>query len=339
MVGAVIVRNGRVVAEGYHRRAGADHAEVVALKKAGRRASGATVYTTLEPCCHTGRTGPCCRALIEAGVSRVVLASIDPDPRARGRGVRRLRRAGVKVKQGVLRHQAERLNEAYYGYHRNGRPFVTVKLAQTIDGRIATAGGDSQWISSLPSRKLAHRLRAENDAVMIGLGTVRADNPALTVRQVRGRNPYRIVVTGSGRFPRGCRLLTENDDFKTVVATTGDVAERLVRGRKTSRLTCWIVRRDRRGRLSPEDLLEKAARFGLQSLLIEGGAELATSFLKAGLVDKYVAIIAPRIIGGGIEAVRDLGIRRMADSIQLARTSFEKLGPDLVVFGYLPGRG
>jgi diaminohydroxyphosphoribosylaminopyrimidine deaminase/5-amino-6-(5-phosphoribosylamino)uracil reductase len=335
MVGAVIVKNGRVIAEGYHRKAGTDHAEVVALKKAGSNARGATVYVTLEPCCHTGNTGPCTDALIRSGVKRVVFASVDPDPRVRGRGARRLRQAGIQVTTGVLKQEAERLNEVFYGYNRNGRPFVTLKLAQSLDGRIATRTGDSQWISSPKSLRFAHELRAEADAVMVGMGTVRRDNPSLTVRAVRGRNPYRIVVTRSARFPKSCELLQNNSDLKTIVATTEERARRLVKSRQPVNLTFWDVKPAHNGALDVADLIRKAGEFGLRHILVEGGAALATSLLKAHLVDKLVLIVAPKIIGDGVDSFGDLGIRRLADNLELRSRSVRESGPDMIITGYL----
>lgn len=336
MVGAVLVKNGRIIAEGFHRKSGTAHAEIIALRQAGKRARGATVYVTLEPCSHTAQTGPCAQALIEAGVARVVYATVDPDPRVKGRGGRMLRQAGIKVKTGVLKQEALRLNEAYHYFHSNHRPFVTLKMAQTLDGRIATSSGDSKWISGPIARKMAHQLRAQNDAVLVGAGTVRQDNPALTVRHVKGRNPYRVVVSTSGRLPRQSQLLSDNKDFKTVVATNIKAAHKLSLGSNAG-LTYWAVKQLRDGRLDPSDILTKAAEFGIRSILIEGGAELATSFLKAGLVDKYIAIVAPVIVGQGTNAVADLGVRKIADSIKLDRVTVERLGSDLVVTGYPKG--
>lgn len=334
MVGTVIVKNGRVIAEGYHRKAGTDHAEVVALKKAGKRAVGSTAYVTLEPCCHTGCTGPCSDALIRAGVSRVVYAAVDPNPMVKGKGARRLRRAGIKVESGLLRKEAERLNEAYHGFHRNGRPFVTLKMAQTLDGRIATATGDSQWISGPPALKLSHQLRAENDAILVGLGTVRTDDPALTVRKVKGKNPYRIVATASGKLPKSCQLLKNNTDLRTVVASTTEGIKRLSKKPRTGDLIYWDVRKGRRGGLDLVDFLAKARDFGIQSMLVEGGASLATSFLKAKLVDKIVLVVAPRILGKGTETVGDLGIKKLSRSIRLERVTVQRVGQDTVVSGY-----
>jgi len=334
MVGAVIVKSGRVIAEGYHLGPGKDHAEIVALKQAGLKAKVATIYVTLEPCCHTGNTGPCTDALIAAGVKKVVFASTDPDPRVNGKGARRLRKAGIEVVKGVLAAEAERLNEGYFAFNRNGRPFVILKLAQTLDGRIATRNGNSQWISGPASLKMVHRLRSEVDAVAVGMGTVRADDPSLTVRHVQGRNPYRLVVTGSARFPRGCQLLTNNSDFKTIVASGTQAIERLARSRNGGNLIYWSVKSHRNGALDIADLMNKAGEFGIRSILVEGGAALATSFIKARLVDKLVLVVAPKILGSGIEAVADLGLRKLGDAVTVRDLSVERLGEDLVCTGY-----
>ncbi len=334
MVGAVIVKHGEIVAEGYHHRVGQAHAEVVALGKAGRRAAGATMYVTLEPCCHTGRTGPCTEALIGAKIKRVVIPTIDPNPLVHGKGVRRLREAGIRVDIGPLRDEAQQLNDAYFGFHRNGRPFVTLKLAQTLDGRIAASNGDSKWVSGPAARRLVHRMRSETDAVLVGMGTVRADNPALTVRAVKGRNPYRVIVAGAGRFPAKCDLLDKNDDYRTVIA-----AEARLIGRLTKRANChdvifWEVKVTGNGLLDIRDLVRRAGEFGLQSLLVEGGESLATSFIKADLVDKYVVSVAPKILGQGIPSVGDLGRKKISEAIELKQTRIEQVGRDIVCSGY-----
>ena len=334
MVGAVIVKDGQVIAEGFHRKVGTDHAEVVALKKAGQLSAGATVFVTLEPCCHTGATGPCCEALIEAGIKRVVAATSDPNPLVNGKGIKRLKQAGLTVEVGLMRSQAELLNDSYFGYHRNKRPFVILKAAQTLDGRIAGRTGLSQWISSSQSRKHAHGLRREADAIVVGMGTVRADNPLLTVRLVKGRNPYRVIVTGSAKLPKKCRLIDENNDGKTVIATTGKNIERLTRRKRTSGVIFWEVRTCRNGQVDIRDLTKKAEAFGLRSLLVEGGAELATSFLTAGLVDKCVFYVAPKIMGRGIAVLGELGIRNPENCIQFDELSVRQMGPDVVYTGY-----
>jgi len=334
MVGAVIVKNGRVIAEGYHRGAGKDHAEVVALKKAGKQARGATVYVTLEPCCHTGNTGPCTEALIAAGVRKVVFPSHDPDPRVSGKGARRLRQVGIEVVKGILAGEAERLNESYYAHNLTGRPFVILKIAQTLDGRIAARNGDSQWVSGPPSLKMVHRLRSEVDAVAVGMGTVKADDPSLTVRLVKGKNPYRVIVAGSDKIPPRSKLLSNNSDFKTIVAAGEKAIDRLARRRRSGNLIYWKVRTGRNGLLDLSDLLMKAGEFGLRSILVEGGAALATSFIKARLVNKLVLVIAPKLLGEGIEAIADLGLRKLSDAVAVRDMTIERVGQDLVCTGY-----
>ena len=334
MVGAVIVKNNRIVAEGYHRRAGEDHAEVVALKRAGSRASGATLYVNLEPCCHTGNTGPCTRAIAESGVKCVVMAIRDPDPRVAGKGAACLRRAGVSVCSGVLGREATRLNEQYIGFHRNRRPFIILKLAQTLDGRIAAATGDSRWISGAASLRHAHRLRSEVDAVVVGLGTVKADNPQLTVRLVKGDNPYRIIVSRSLAFPHVCRLLDDNTDQRTIVASTEEAIRRFSRRQSVPRLTYWTIRKGKDGLLNLLDLVREAGAFGLQSLLVEGGAALATSFIRAGLVDKYIFVTAPKLMGEGVSTLGDLSVRKLTDAIEFDDGTFTPCGSDMIFTGY-----
>ncbi|MBD3401870.1 bifunctional diaminohydroxyphosphoribosylaminopyrimidine deaminase/5-amino-6-(5-phosphoribosylamino)uracil reductase RibD [candidate division GN15 bacterium] len=334
MVGAVLVKDGEIVGEGYHRRAGEDHAEIVALKAAGERARGATLYVTLEPCCHTGRTGPCTDAVIAAGVSRVVYAMRDPDSRVHGRGAKKLRAAGVAVTAGIGGDAARRLNEAYLSYHKLGRPFVTLKTAQSLDGRVATRTGESQWITGKQARVFAHELRAGHDGVVVGMGTVRTDNPSLTVRHVKGRNPYRIVVTSSMRFPNNCTLLEKNQDYRTVVASGQKKIAAYAKRAGDNHLTYWTVRNRRTGRIDLHDLLEQAGTFGLRSLLVEGGATLATEFLREGLVDKVVVISAPALIGAGIDAIGDLKVRSLDHAIRLTDTTVEQRGNDIIVTGY-----
>ncbi|MBN1213715.1 MAG: bifunctional diaminohydroxyphosphoribosylaminopyrimidine deaminase/5-amino-6-(5-phosphoribosylamino)uracil reductase RibD [candidate division Zixibacteria bacterium] len=334
MVGAVIVKNGRMVAEGYHRRAGTDHAEVVALKKAGSLAAGAAVYVSLEPCCHTGQTGPCTEQLIKAGIKKVFYAVKDPDPRVNGKGERQLKKAGIEVTGGVLKDEAVRLNEIYFCNHLNKRPFIILKTVQSLDGRIATVNGDSQWISGSESLRFAHQLRAEVDAVVVGAGTVRSDNPSLTVRRVKGNNPYRIILSDSLDLPRRCRLLDDNGDYKTVIASTPGAIARFSRKHKTHKPIFWEVKKDRRGRLELYDFISKAAAFGLHSLLIEGGAALVTSFLKTGLFDKYVVITAPVVIGRGIDAVGDLDIQKLSRAISFNHEETFKSGRDMIFIGY-----
>jgi diaminohydroxyphosphoribosylaminopyrimidine deaminase/5-amino-6-(5-phosphoribosylamino)uracil reductase len=331
LVGAVIVKNGRIVGRGYHKKAGSAHAEINALKAARRYANGATLYVNLEPCCHYGRTSPCTEEIIKAGIKRGVFSIKDPNPLVAGRGAGQLRKAGIDVDFGLLKNEAQNLNEVYLKYIRSGRPFVTLKTAQTLDGRIATTAGNSKWITGTKARKLAHQLRAENDAVVVGSGTVRNDNPQLTVRSVRGNNPYRIIVSRRVNFSGSLKLFKNNDDARTILATT----KKSVGKMKAKNLIVWTIRENKDG-LSPADLLDKAGQFGITSLLIEGGGALATSFIKAGLIDKHYLFIAPKIIGAGINAVGDLKVRTISRAVMFKKIEYDckTYAPDMLFVGY-----
>lgn len=334
LVGAVLVKRGRVIAEGYHRKVGGDHAEIVALKAARGSAKGATLFVTLEPCCHTGRTGPCTDAIIKAGISTVVVAALDPDVRVNGRGVKQLRKAGINVRIGVCKREALDLNEAYHHHQRTGLPFVILKLAQSLDGRIATASGDSKWISCEQSRAYVHRLRSEVGAVVVGGETARKDNPELTVRLVKGLNPHRIVVSRSLNLDSDSKLLSNNSDKKTIVASTEHAIAGFIAKPNHPDLIYWSVKEDSRLGLDIGDLIAKAGQYGFRSLLVEGGSRLATSFLDQGLVDKVVCVIAPKFIGKGLNSIGQLGIREIKNAIQFDRRDFVACGEDLIFVGY-----
>lgn len=332
MVGAVVFDRDGVIAVGYHRKAGQPHAEIVALRKAGDRARGASLAINLEPCCYHGRTGPCTEAIVNAGIKKVVYAIEDPFPAVCGMGGRYLRDHGVTLVTGVLAEKAEELNEVYLTFVRTGRPFVVLKTAQSLDGRIATAAGESRWISCPEALKFTHRLRARYDADVVGAGTVRSDDPQLTVRLVRGKNPLRIVVTTSPDLPRKLHLFAHNDDRRTVVATT----RRVIDAGAYPGVDAWPVRKGREG-IDLKSLLEQAAKRQITSLLFEGGGRLATALLHAELVDKYYVVFAPMVIGRGIEAVGDLGTSSLARAIRFRRYGFRKIGTNTLFWGY-PGK-
>lgn len=333
-VGAVVVSTGKIVGEGYHIKAGSDHAEIVALKKAGKKSIGATLYVNLEPCCHSGKTGPCTSAIISAGIQRVVFSLHDPDKRVSGKGAATLRRAGIKVASGVLAREAEQLNEYYLFSQRRQRPFVILKLAQSLDGRIATSSGDSKWISSVESRKLVHALRSEVDAIVVGAETVRRDNPKLTVRHVKGRNPYRVVIAGKKAIPAVRHLLSNNSDKKTVVAVANsETLTQIVKQFKKQGVEVWAIP-GKNHLVDPKAFLREADRRNIRSLMIEGGSGVATSFLKQKLVDKLVLVTSPMVIGNGLNAIGDLGTSRISNSIRFDRVSRFELGGDQVFVGY-----
>jgi diaminohydroxyphosphoribosylaminopyrimidine deaminase/5-amino-6-(5-phosphoribosylamino)uracil reductase len=326
-VGAIIYKDGEIIATGYHRKAGLPHAEIEALEKAGDRARGATLVVTLEPCCHHGKTPPCADALIAAGIANVVSATCDPNPIVCGNGYSALRGAGVEIIDGVLKNFADDFYRPYFKFITSGLPFVTLKYAQSLDGRIATATGHSQWISSHESLVYSHRLRAISDAILIGGGTLRQDNPKLTTRLVKGKNPIRVVLSESGDFPLDRDIFTDGQS-PTYIATSSSFV------RNTSD-PYQVMHLQNGGKgLDLNDLLRQLGQMGVMTILVEGGASVLTSFLRQKLADKIVVCVAPILIGRGIEAVGDLAIEMLDNALRLEGVETEKSGPDFIFSGY-----
>jgi diaminohydroxyphosphoribosylaminopyrimidine deaminase / 5-amino-6-(5-phosphoribosylamino)uracil reductase len=328
-VGAVLVKGGRIVGRGHHARAGGPHAEVVAIRAAGARAEGADVYTTLEPCNHWGKTPPCSLALIQAGVRRVFVGSRDPNPLVNGKGIARLRRAGVEVVTDVLKAECDELNAQWFRYITAGRPFVTLKAALTLDGKIATRTGDSRWVTGEAARAEVHRLRDRADAVLVGAGTALADDPMLTTRlpRGRGRDPVRVVLDTRLALPRTLKLFHPRSAAPTLVATA--VARPPPFGPGVELVRC----KTRRGRIDLDDLLAKLAARGIAHVLVEGGAEVHQSFLEAGLVDRVVAFVAPKILGGGKDWLSGAGPDAMSEALRLDPVEVRRAGDDVMVTG------
>ena len=336
-VGCVLVKKGRIVAVGHHAKAGSPHAEIVAIQRAGKRAQGADVYVNLEPCDHIGRTGPCSKALIEAGVGRVYVGAKDPDPRVNGRGIRRLRRAGVPVEVGLLAAEAKLLNEAFEHVMRLGRPFVVAKFAQSIDGRIATRTGASKWITGRSARQFAHRLRRSHDAILVGRGTVSLDDPELTCRMRRGVDPIRIVLDASLKTSLGAKVVRAARSSKAptwLITAEGAPASRRRNFEKKGVET--IALRSRRGRIDLRHLLEILHERKVLSVLVEGGAQVLGSFFDARLVDKVHALTAPLVIGGkgAPSAVAGRGPALLEEATPLRHLQMERLGADVHLWGY-----
>ncbi len=329
VVGAVLVRGGKVVGRGFHRAAGLPHAEVEAIGDAGAAAKGADLYVTLEPCCHVGRTGPCTEAILSAGIRRVAAAVKDPNPLVSGRGIKALRKAGIEVADGLLEKEAFSLNRPYSRWVVSGKPFVTLKLAMSLDGQIAAFTGTSRWISGEDSRRMVHRMRSEADAVLVGGETFRKDDPLLTSRIPGARDPRRIILAsrlsglafrrifgwGKGEILFVCPREVPSRDVKRVVSLGGRVLRLPSRG----------------GRILAEGFLRALGKEGVTSLLVEGGARTAGWLVSAGAVDRFVFFLAPLLLGEGIRAVQGYRARTIGEGKRLAITDVRRAGADLVV--------
>ena len=336
MVGALIVKGDKIIAAGYHRKAGTAHAEAAALKKAGPRAKGATLYINLEPCCHTEkRTPPCTKAVIQSGIKEVVIAMIDPNPKVAGKGLKELRKAGIKTRTGIMKAAAQKLNEVFIKHITRKKPFVILKIAQSLDGKIATARGESKWITGPEARERVHKLRNEVDALLVGIGTVKKDNPSLDCRIRGGKNPYRIIVDSRLQIPLNSRVL-KHDDGKTIIATTGK-ADKMKLASLKQRGTRVLVIRDKAGRVGLNSLMNELNRLGITSVMIEGGSSIAASALSDRIVDKVMFFTAPKIIGG-IDAVPSVGGNSptlLKNAIKLKDMQTVKLGEDILIEGYI----
>ena len=335
MVGAVLVKNGRVVGEGFHTYDGVKHAEIIALEKAGPRARGTTLYINLEPCCHIGRTGPCTEALIAAGVRRLLAAMKDPNPAVSGRGVAQLRRAGVKVEVGLCEDEARVLNEAFAKWIRTGLPLVTLKSALTLDGKIASRNPRERWITSPQSREEVQRMRRASDAILTGIGTVLADDPRLTDRSglPRRRRLLRVVLDSHLHLPLGSKLV-KSARSDVLVFTTA--AENSLRARRLRAAGVEVVRvAARRGKLDLKAVLGELGRRQILSVLLECGARLNGAALAAGVVDKLVLFYAPKVFGEDTLPMMVSGKGRPKHAPALEHLRLGRFGPDIAVEGYL----
>ncbi|MCK5687706.1 bifunctional diaminohydroxyphosphoribosylaminopyrimidine deaminase/5-amino-6-(5-phosphoribosylamino)uracil reductase RibD [Myxococcota bacterium] len=336
VVGCIIVKDGEIVGRGYHKKAGEPHAEVVALKDAGADAKGADVYVTLEPCDHQGRTAPCTDALIEAGVRRVFVGMRDPNPLVNGKGIQRLQKADVEVQTDILGAECAALNEPYAHFIRTQRPLVVAKLAQSLDGRVATRTGESQWITSEKARERGHQLRNQLDAIMVGIDTVLADDPILTCRLEGCRHPVRIVVDSGARTPPDARILLQPEIDKplTIVAVGHNAPQDRVESIQKTGATVLSCK-EKEGRVDLNDLLDQLGQLELLSVLLEGGPTLMGAFFDAGLVSRVYAFIAPTVLGGKAAraSVEGEGIDRLAEAFKIHDPQFEIIGPEVLVFG------
>jgi diaminohydroxyphosphoribosylaminopyrimidine deaminase/5-amino-6-(5-phosphoribosylamino)uracil reductase len=343
MVGALVVKNGRIVGRGYHRGPGQPHAEILALNQAGPRAKGATLYVTLEPCCHfRKRTPPCVPAVIRSGVRQVVVAMVDPNPSVKGRGIAALRRDGITVTTGMAQEEAVKLNRAYLHWVRTGRPYVIMKAGMTLDGKVATAKGESRWITGPQARRDAHRLRGQVDAVVVGVGTVIHDDPALTARlsdrplKLATRQPLRIVLDSRLRTPPSAAVCAMQDRSKTLIVTTKRAPQSRRRPFEQAGVEVMSLPM-RNGEVSLPALMTMLGKRGLTSVLIEGGSTVNAAALREKLVNHVVLYLAP-ILMGGQDAKAVIGGRspkRLADALPLRHATVRRIGKDLVLEGDL----
>ncbi len=312
LVGAVLVRNGRIVGKGYHKKCGLPHAEVNAIRDAGSKSKGADLYVTLEPCDHFGRTPPCTAAIIDAGVKRVIIGMKDPNSIINGKGIRRLKRAGIKTVTGVLEKEAVSINLPYIKYITTGLPYVTLKMAQSLDGKIATHSGNSKWITSEVARAYVQRLRGKSDAVMVGANTVLNDDPSLLCKIPCQKQPVRVIAGGRAAIPSSAKIFRNADKSKVIIAV------------------------GQSGKVNLKDLLKKLGKMGLVNILVEGGGELAASLIGEGLVDRYLFFIAPKIIGGrsAVTSVEGRGVGLVKHAAKIKNMRAVVMGRDILIEGY-----
>ena len=323
-VGAVVVKNGKIVGLGYHERAGKPHAEVVAINQAGDEAKEATLYVTLEPCTHYGRTPPCTNLILEKKLKRVVVATLDPNPKVSGKGVERLKKAGIQVDVGVLEREARELNEDFFVYISQGRPYVTLKWAQTLDGKLATLTGNSKWISSYESRKLAHILRREATAVLVGINTIIKDDPQLTVRYVPAeKQPLRIIIDPKLKIPLNSKVLDVSEARTMIVTSECD-------SKKVKLLESRGVEIIKLENLSVSTILKELYRREIMHILVEGGPKTLSRFLEKKLFDRVAVFIAPKVMGEGL-TIEGLGIKKVEQALKLKKSKSLNLGEDIYV--------
>lgn len=330
MVGCIIVKRGKIVGRGYHKKYGQDHAEIVALKAAGKKAANATMYCNLEPCSHWGKTPPCTERIVEAGIREVIIGIDDPNPLVEG--FRELKFRGVKTKIGIQRKDAKNLNVFYLKYLKSKIPYTILKVAMSMDGKIATSTGDSKYITSKEARKAVHEIRNEVDAVMVGLNTVLRDNPKLDSRLVKGKNPIKVITDSTLKISERSKIF--KDPSKVIIATTTKAPKKKIKKLHHKGVNVIVVESNK-GLVDLKELLKELGKNQITSIMIEGGSHLNASAIKEKIVDKVLIFTAPKIIGNGLGAISNLGIKKIDKAIKLKNISSRKIGKDLLVEGYL----
>ncbi|MHA7965554.1 bifunctional diaminohydroxyphosphoribosylaminopyrimidine deaminase/5-amino-6-(5-phosphoribosylamino)uracil reductase RibD [Paenibacillus sp. CAU 1782] len=333
LVGSVVVNDNRIVGVGAHMKAGEPHAEIHALRMAGEHAKGATIYVTLEPCSHHGRTGPCAVAIVEAGIKKVVIATLDPNPLVSGRGVAILQEAGIEVIVGVCEGKSRKMNEVFNKFILTQTPFVTLKTAITMDGKIASHSFHSKWITSDVAREDVHVLRNQNAAILVGANTVIKDDPQLTTRLPNGRNPFRVIMDSTLRLPLEARVVTDGEAPTWVFTTTGHDPQKK-QALEAAGVRVFVT--EQGDKVNPSEVLQVLGKELISSVLIEGGSEINASFFEHKLVDKVIIYMAPKLIGGrnAPSFLAGAGFSKMSDAVELDELNVEQLGKDFKFVGY-----
>ncbi|MFO7887394.1 MAG: bifunctional diaminohydroxyphosphoribosylaminopyrimidine deaminase/5-amino-6-(5-phosphoribosylamino)uracil reductase RibD [Eubacteriales bacterium] len=338
LVGALIVKKGKIIAEGYHEKYGENHAEVNAFLDASEDVKGADMYVTLEPCSHQGKTPPCADRIVKEGIKRVFIGMKDPNPLVAGRGVEILEKNGIEVKSGILEKEAVELNEIFIKYITENKPFCILKTAMSLDGKIATSSGDSKWISNEKSRKYVHQLRHRVSGIMVGIGTVLADDPMLTTRleNKKGKDPHRIIIDTEGRIPLDSKILNLKSHSKTIIATTEKISSEKVRSLEDKNAEVVICPL-KNNKVDLNYLFDYLAKMGIDSILVEGESTLNESLLKENLIDKVITFIAPKIIGGSHAKtpVAGEGFKYVKDAVKLENIKTKYFDEDIMISGYI----
>lgn len=338
LVGAVVVKNGEIVGKGFHKKAGEPHAEINALNDAGKKAAGGELYVNLEPCNHYGRTPPCTKRIVDSGIKKVYVGMEDPNKNVAGGGIQCLKDNGIYVKQGILKDECQNLNEAYIKYITEKKPFVILKSAASLDGKIATRVGDTKWITNEKSRAILHRLRDEVDGILVGIGTVMADDPELTTRlkDRKGKDPVRIIVDSKLRILPGAKVLNSESEAETIIATTELAPKEKIKKIEALGARVLVVG-SKDSRVDLGELVYELGKLEITSLLIEGGAEINGSSLDSGIIDKVLFFYAPKIIGGtgALNMIGGEGIEKLSDAVNLRDIKVRRLGDDILVEGYV----
>ena len=337
MVGAVLVKNGKIIGRGFHERYGDKHAEIHAIENATKFVAGATLYCNLEPCCHESiekHNSPCVQRIIKVKIKKVLIASIDPNPHVSGKGIELLRKSGIKVEVGICKKEAILLNETYFKSIQKKEPFIHIKIAQSLDGRIATKAGDSKWITNGRARLLVQRMRKLYDGILVGCNTVKTDNPRLTIRDSDTKQPFRIILDADLCIPENTNVVSDWNKNRSIIVTSKKQCSEKIKRMKDKGIRVIEVSKEDDGLLNLNELMKKLFDLGINSILVEGGSRVFTQFISKMLFDKISVFIAPIIIGEGINAINDLNTLKISDVLKLENPSIEIIEDNLLFSGY-----